>query len=110
MTYTSVTTTIAKYAQIGKVLYFVIRFTGTTGGSAASSILIDTLPVLPTPTTDAIFGGACYTIPTTGSAAIAGTWDIRTTGTQIRVKKYDNSNWGLGSGVGASIQGFYPVA
>lgn len=44
MTYTSVTTEYGKYIQVGKLILFILRATGTTGGSA-SDALVFTPPV-----------------------------------------------------------------
>ena len=46
MTFTSVTTTYARYIVIGKVCHFMMRAAGTTGGTATGEIHF-TLPILP---------------------------------------------------------------
>ena len=54
MTFTSVTTIRARYCQVGKILFFQIRATGTTGGTISATIRC----TLPTSVITLVSGGA----------------------------------------------------
>ncbi len=92
MTYTSVTTTIAKFSINGRQVFVWISFSGTTGG-VASNNLIATLPVTPDNTSDVYRGAAVYT---EGGDLIVGLYNISSAG--INVRKFDSSAFGLGAG------------
>lgn len=102
MTWTSITTQIARYFQVGNTVYFQITATGTTGGTANTSVTF-TLPVRPVQTTTSDFGGGCLT---EDAVEGAGAWRW-TSADRIRVFKYDGTNWGLGAGRKIIVQGFY---
>jgi hypothetical protein len=56
MTLAGTSIIFARYCQIGKVVFFTLKFTGTTGGTASNQITF-TLPVAPT---QGILTIACY--------------------------------------------------
>lgn len=100
MTYTSVSTTYARYRDDGDKIEFEIRASGTTGG-AASNYLTFTLPVSPANPSTPFYG---FVID--GSSAATFTfWDAGNT--FVRVNRYDNSNYGLGAGRILQISGSY---
>lgn len=106
MTYTSVTTEIARYKREGSTVYFQIRATGITGVSASTGIYF-TAPVVPSQGSSAnlIGGGASAgDIVTLGGALI---WVASEQ--KFRVTKADGSNWNLGSAKVIVVQGFYEV-
>ena len=105
MTYTSVTTLVAKYAVIDKMCFFQLSCSGTTGGVA--NIAIDfTLSVNSAESVSGYFGGGCYIFDATHQA---GNW-YNIGANQIRVNKQEGADWGLGSGRLIRIQGFYRIA
>lgn len=97
MTFTSVTTTMAKFVMKGAAVKVWYNFFGTTGGSA-SNVINATIPIDTSfNATGADFGGGDLRL--NDSAAVSGAQYIDTSSTQrIFVTKYDNSNWGLGAG------------
>lgn len=92
MTYTSVTTTYARYWQCGDHGECTIYARGTTGGSASAYLTV-TLPFTSAALTDQTFPIA---IEENGTASI-GKIVIPTGSSTARIYKADNSNWGLGS-------------
>lgn len=104
MTFTSVTTAIARYKQIGKTVFFVLNATGTTGGTASLSISF-TLPVATNDSTSSITGFAV----TVDGATVGGRWFNNST-TVAFVRRNDLANWGLGAGKSIQVTGCYEVA
>lgn len=95
MTFTSVTTNVARYKTIGKTLFVDILFQGTTGGTAAEWINF-TLPSGITPKSSIYTPAYLY-----DSASEIGY--LRTDGTAT-VRFYKTSgNWGLGAGKSCGI-------
>lgn len=103
MTFTSVTTTRARYVRIFSWVFFYLNFIGTTGGTADNDIFIDGLPVTAATT---LIPFACLVTDgiTTGGVA----W-LSTT-TQINVRKADATDFGLGAGRAIRIFGIYEAA
>jgi hypothetical protein len=106
MTFTSVTTYFARYKQFGKFVAFMIRATGTTGGSA-STVLYATAPV--TPAEDNIIASGGVRDSSSGSSAGEGMCFVRTS-TGLQFNKVDVSNWGIGSGRIIHGAGVYEAA
>jgi hypothetical protein len=101
MTYTSVATMQGRYIQIGKVVYWYLLCTGTTGGTASDTIYF-TLPVTASNTGGAGGGNVL-------DAASQGAFMYFNSTTQVGVRKYDGTNYGLGSGRQIRFSGFYEV-
>lgn len=89
MTFTSVSTTHAKYFQIGKFVVFKIHATGTTGGTASNAISVS-LPV-PCVGQNHLSGGS---VTDGGSGLASAVW---ATNVAIYFYKYDSSNYALGA-------------
>lgn len=105
MTFTSIVTNLAKYCVIDKILYFVIKATGTTGGTASKYIFFS-VPVSIADNTIAYICGGCNVVDT---GREAGYW-FNYNASDIRVYKYDTTNWGLGTNREICLQGFYRIA
>jgi len=106
MTYTSVTTTIAEYHQIGKLVFFQIHANGTTGGTAATGITF-TLPVTPAASATYQIGGACWIVDS-GERSGFVHWNNATS--NMYVLKTNLAVWGLGASKWFNFQGFYKAA
>jgi hypothetical protein len=104
MTYTSVTTNRAKYLQLGKLVFFTLSATGTTGGTASNAI-IATLPVTAA-YSPIIFAGG---YDDGGGTALTGIGQGSGTGS-LAVSKADKSNFGLGAGRSIYVSGVYEAA
>jgi hypothetical protein len=104
MTFGTVTTNYAKFRVSGKKVEVCIKATGTTGGTASSS-LIATLPI-ECVATGFVFSG----VATTDTSLVAGHGFI-TFGSPdtVSVRKYDASNFGLGSGRVMQILAVYEM-
>ena len=102
MTYTSVSTTHAVYAQSGKSVYFSIRADGTTGGTASGAITF-TLPVT------AERANHTFSCFVTDGSTVAG-WAANSSATVVQVYKYNTVNYGLGSGRVIAVSGTYEAA
>lgn len=105
MTYTSVTTYIAKYCIIDKILFFQASFSGTTGGTASKTIRF-TLPIAIADDTVGYIGGGCSCVDIGLKAGQWFNYDANTVG----VKNYVDVNWNLGVDKRVRIQGFYRIA
>lgn len=107
MTWTSITTHYAAYLQVGKRVYFRIKATGTTGGAASNSLAF-TLPVIPHAEYGANNGaiGAGFTIDGSSTPSMSYAAGTAT----VYVRKYDLSNYGLGTQKGFSLAGVYEAA
>lgn len=104
MTFTSVSTTFARYIRVGKIIILNIYALGTTGGSA-SGTLTATLPV----TAAAAFiggGGWC----TDAGASSLGAQVYCGTTSVLTVARYDGANFTLGAGRGFSVGLVYEAA
>jgi hypothetical protein len=106
MTVSSVSVVVARYIQIGKMIYFTVRLSMTTGGTADNDILF-TLPVATKDTTNTVSVGNGFVTEsaTVGAFAFSGS-----SGTVADCRKYDASNFGLGAGKIVAITGHYEVA
>lgn len=105
MTFTGVTTTYAKYIQIGKLVFFWVAATGTLGGTINTGITF-TLPL--TSTTSGGSYGSATVLPSGGSNV--GAQLLATSTTVALVRRYDNANITLGAGAAINAQGFFEVA
>lgn len=88
LTFTITATNRAKYIQIGKLVFLDVSVTGTTGGTTSTDVTL-TLPV-------AGLGDGFYcpaVCSVTDSTIVTGNCRINT---QMNIRKYDSSNWGLG--------------
>lgn len=103
MTYTSITTNMAKYRREGGLIFLCLDVDGTTGGSADPSIIFN-LPVAAPAT-----GHALSAVAVDGAGQFLGASAVAT-GSVCTVKKYDASNWGLGAGRKIYVSGVYPAA
>jgi hypothetical protein len=107
MTFTSVTNDLIHYKISYNHTYIALRAFGTTGGVANVAIIL-TLPI----GAGVNFGPgtiACTRVLDGGSSGTSGfTTDIGPVN-QVGVRKYDNSNWGLGTGRYIMISGSYSI-
>ena len=90
MTYTSVTTNLAKFSISGKTVHLIFGFIGTTGGTASYGISF-TLPVSKSGS-DNNLGFACFVYD--GTYMMGGGFSIDAD--KMEVYKYNYANWGLG--------------
>lgn len=106
-TFINVTTYQAKYCAIGKIVFFYNYFKGTTGGSADKSIIF-TLPITASNSNMRTAGGC----EIWNGGIKSGFWviDSYINADKVMIQNYDYSNWGLGVGRGATVQGFYRIA
>jgi hypothetical protein len=102
MTFTSVTTDNAKYIQMGKLVILFLQAFGTTGGTASTSLEF-TLPVT---AANVHFGGSAWV---NDGAKIAGVVTFRDVSI-LRVQRFDNANFGLGSGRYINVNMMYEAA
>ena len=117
MTYSSVTTTAAWYTQIGRLCFFQISASGTTGGSADSwigaSLPLDTVSSYNSST---LQGAAAGSLAESGTPAnTAHVWisdSDNGSGVNglVKVYKSDRTNLGLSSGTAMQVTGFYYTA
>lgn len=105
MTYSSVTSNVARYCTIGSTVMFQLVATGTTGGTASTYVSF-TLPVAPANTGDANVSGGCRC---GDGGGVAGHYRYDNSDAAVFVFKYDSSNWGLGSGRQIMVQGQYEI-
>ena len=106
MTYTSVTTNIARYIKIGRITFFELDASGTTGGTASTK-LIASLPV----TAATGYKIAGVSIVSDGGVLQMGFYEENST-TQIEVFVTTNqtTNWGLGASRRIIVNGYYESA
>lgn len=102
MTYTAVTTQVAQYQRHGSRVDFRINAVGTTGGTAGSGLRF-TAPINLSGVTSG-FGG--YVVDGTAEPAAYGFF---VTSSIIEVRKFDASNYGLGTNRTIGIGGSYAV-
>jgi hypothetical protein len=106
MTFTSVTTALARFCVVGSMCNLVVQFLGTTGGTASNRIYFSA-PTLITPFNGTLRNTAVAfdTADTSGMIyAEAGGG-----GTLFSAVKFGIPNWGLGALRGMSGQIFYPI-
>ena len=104
MTWTATTIYLARYCQIGKVVYFQTCIFGTVGGTLDYALMF-TLPVAPKYTNDNYIGGGCLVI--SNGVNLAGSW--RYISGYIQCLKFDCGLYAAGVG-GANVNGHYEVA
>lgn len=103
MTYTSVTANKAVYHQVGKLVFFRIDASGTTGGTASNTLFF-TLPVAAKDTFGVVGTGLVVDV------AAAGAFAYFESATQAGVQKYNVANFSLASGIAHRISGVYEAA
>lgn len=108
MTFTSVTTNIARYVIIGKTVHFQIGAKGTTGGTASNYIGF-TLPITAANTDQTDVGGGAMIIDGSSGDG-AGAWATLLAGDIVRVFKPDFANWALGTNREIVVNGTYEIA
>lgn len=93
LTFTTVTTNVAQYIQVGKLVICHLNATGTTGGVTNTTIQA-TLPVTAVDSNNR--AGAAFITDSTDAVG-----QLFTSGTTLMgFRKYDSSNWGLGASRG----------
>lgn len=97
MTYTSVTTTFAKFRIDGARCFVIHRSIGTTGGTASNELQC-TVPVT-ADNTSGFYANGAYADDTVSG----GTSGHVHVGTVFRCFKYDSSNYGLGGNRGMAF-------
>lgn len=102
MTWTTINNSYAKYINVGKVVFFTLTATGTTGG-VASTALRFTVPINKGLSTSSGVSGIA-TDP--GNIACVGAFG---SDDRVDVYRYDGANWGLGAARGVTITGFYHI-
>lgn len=103
MTYGTVTTDQAFYKVVGKEVVFAIFATGTTGGTASTTIFASP-PLATTAAAQIPANGA--TRDATSGAIVLAKGSISTSG--IAIQKSDGTNYGLGTGRVFDVAGNYP--
>jgi len=104
MTYTSVTTNYCKYKLIGNVVIFKFKSTGTTGGSASTTIRF-TVPV--TIAANGVGNQTSCAIADSG-VKVGVVWDVGN-GTGMDIYRYDGANYSLDS-IQLGLQIIYEIA
>jgi hypothetical protein len=103
MTYTSVTTNIAKFRIVGQSCIVLISSFGTTGGAADSTIYVHGLPV-------AVNAGNIQMVVGAGvEAGVVGGVCFNQSTTELGFRKYDNSDWALSADMRCRAQIQYPI-
>ena len=102
MTYTQVTTNVAKFKIIGKCCYVEFGARGTTGGTASTDITV-TPPVIPVSQSFYIGGGATLY----DAGILSGNW--YSASNLIKFAKYNYSNWGIGGTKDIKANFFYRI-
>jgi hypothetical protein len=103
MTFTSVTTELARFKLFSKTCHLTLSGLGTTGGSADTK-LIASLPVTSVSSVSNSFGAnVSDTVPYAGVGVLNDT-------THIAVLRYDNANFGLGANRRMAANGIYYYA
>lgn len=106
MTYTSVTTNIARYKRFRDYVLFQIRALGTTGGVADTNLRFS-LPVIAKNVTTA-YNNVAGWVDDGGSVCGFGTTNLGD-GATMAVYRYDLGSYGLGANRGFSISGLYEI-
>lgn len=108
MTYTSVTTNYAVFSVKGRMVYFRLYATGTTGGTASTDLQASA-PTAPDTTN---VGANRWTVTantrdaTSGNTVVGGGTMLTST---IAVRKFDSSVYGLAAGRIMMVEGFYTI-
>ena len=106
LTYTSVTSTLAKYKIRNDMIKVLLRCTGTTGGTTSTSISF----TLPIDDINASYSAGYGNVidPGVGTNEAAQAITISGTPDTVRVRRTSTTNWGLGAGcilaIGADFQ------
>lgn len=103
MTYTGVTAQAARFCVNGRLVYFALRGTGTTGGVASLAVTAS-MPVTPVALTGASLPVVCAV---TDGSAVAGRGTLDTSTGSLGIAKVDGTNYGLGAGRVVYAEGFY---
>lgn len=98
MTYTVVSTSIAKYVVTNNRYSFMLHSNGTVGGTPSTD-LFATLPFTPSDTTQVTFSGFAQ-----DGGAKAGI--VYNNSNMVGLAKYDATNFGAGAGKQIQVQGF----
>jgi len=104
MTFTSVSTTYARFKTSGKTCFFEVFGTGTTGGTASTQ-LETSLPAACFDSNNHPCSAA--TRDATSGLGVVGTGAVSGNNSVIFVRKLDNSVYGLGTGRFIQCVGFY---
>lgn len=104
MTISSLVINYAKYKRVGNLIYWIVSISFTTGGTASLSVFVSS----PTTMDSASYETGSGTFVDTGNAMGAFAYAANTT--TFTCRKYDASNWGLGSGRLLNLSGFYKEA
>lgn len=91
MTFTSITTNIARFVVQGGLVTVFLNASGTTGGTASNNLRAS-LPITPNDVADHYRGGATYA---EAGDIMAGIYNINADG--VNVRKADSSNYTLGA-------------
>lgn len=105
MTWTSVTTTFAKFRIVGNYINVLVQASGTTGGTANTSLQA-TSPINITGS-DAYPG---YGYVADGGISLGGIIFYNASSNQITGRKYDAANYGLGTARVMNANIYYPYA
>jgi hypothetical protein len=105
MTYTAVTTTYAKYMQIGNVIFVRLYADGTTGGTASTEVRAS-LPIAAIGNHNGIITG----VRDAGAGALTQGFLQITAANGLAFFNATVANWSLGAGRFISCNTFYEVA
>lgn len=105
-TWTSITTFMARWMQLGKKVTVEVYATGTTAGAVVA--LAFSLPVTPLYPTAPYVATGCLAITNVGY--ISGIANYDSTPSKVYVRQYNTAVWTASAGVGFSIQLTYEVA
>lgn len=110
----SVVITTARWARLGKMVYFELNVGFTTTGTQNSTINFELPASLPLATSDPFtppFSGIMYDGSQT-STCWGRPANIPSSQTQVQVRRYDNSTsgWGIGVGRLLNINGWYQTS
>lgn len=110
MTYTSVTTRVARYRKVGRQIEFYFHATGTTGVSGSQSIFA-TLPLASTTIAGTTrFSYASNVVNSGGSISAGASFtDATSNSDKVEVRRADASAWTLGAGVEIAASGNYQI-
>jgi len=102
LTYASVTTNYARYFKLDDVIWYSLGATGTTGGVVSTRIIFTTPETISTDTKDRGMGaGYVY-----DAAYRTAHCEIESS-TTLGIRKYNNTNYGLGASRTIQVSGFY---
>ena len=106
LTFTTVTTDYARFADFGDYVYIELSAIGTTGGTTNVGITVAGLPFNAN-----VSGNGFYPLAAmvTDSVTFIGSAYFSAAGT-IQIRKGDAGNWGLGASRRVSFSGFYRKA